>query len=329
VKVPEEYFQAVINWFQRRHNWTIERDWMQYTTGVVPALSAVIKALTRPGDKVAMHTPIYNCFFSSIVNNACRVKQIPLHYENTTYSIDFDDFDRQLGDSDVKIYLLCNPHNPAGRVWTPEELRAIGECCLRHNVLVVVDEIHCEFTSPGFKYTPYGTLGKDLLDNAVIMNAASKAFNIAGLKMANIICNNAARREAIDRAININEICDVNPFGWIAAMTAYNECADWMDQLNEYIWGNYLLLKEQFATNLPHLRILPLEGTYLPWVDCKALGLTSEQIGQQLLEKANVRISPGTLYGDAGEGFIRINLATQRAKLQEAITRMIPVLRLH
>ena len=202
-RVPDEYYEAVCAWFKRRHGWAIEKEWMIYTSGVVPAVSAVIKALTVPGDKVLVQTPVYNCFFSSIRNNGCEVASNPLVYENHTYRIDFEDLERKASDERVKVMLLCNPHNPAGRVWTREELIQIGEICLRHNVTVVSDEIHCELTYPGHAYTPFASLPETFTGHAVTCISPSKAFNIAGLQIANIVAPDEDMHRRIDKAINI------------------------------------------------------------------------------------------------------------------------------
>ncbi len=229
--VPESYYEAVISWFWRRHHWRIDRSWIEYTSGVVPALSATIKALTQPGDKVLVQTPVYNCFFSSIRNNGCEIVESPLQRSANTYVINFDDLEQKLSDPAVKLFVLCNPHNPAGRVWTPDELRRMNDLCLRHDVRVVSDEIHCELTMPGYTYTPFASVSDECLNNSVTLNSPSKSFNTAGLQIANIISNDATIRQRINRAININEVCDVNPFGVIALQSAYNEGEAWLDAL--------------------------------------------------------------------------------------------------
>lgn len=280
--VPDSYYSAVVNWFSRRHGWKFRPEWIIYTTGVVPAVSAVIKAVTAPGDKVMVQTPVYNCFFSSIRNNGCVVEENKLIYSGETYSVDFEDFERRAADSSVKVFLLCNPHNPAGRVWTPEELRRMGEICLRHGVFVIADEIHCDIVMPGYKYTPFASLSDDFLANSATCTAPTKTFNIAGLQIANIIAADEAARKKIDRAININEVCDVGPFGVVALQAAYNDSEDWLDELLPYIKSNYDYLCGFFAEHMPMLKVVRLEGTYLVWVDCTALGRTSSVIISEL-----------------------------------------------
>lgn len=321
--VPESYYEAVISWFQRRHHWRIDRSWIEYTSGVVPALSATIKALTQPGDKVLVQTPVYNCFFSSIRNNGCEIVESPLQRSANTYVINFDDLEQKLSHPAVKLFVLCNPHNPAGRVWTPDELRRMNDLCLRHNVRVVSDEIHCELTMPGYTYTPFASVNEACLNNSVTLNSPSKSFNTAGLQIANIISNDAAIRRRINRAININEVCDVNPFGVIALQAAYNEGEAWLEALKAYLYANYVALQNFFAEHLPQLPVTKLEGTYLVWVDISATGLDADTLTDRLLHEAKVMVNSGTMYGrEAGKHFIRINIACPKARLMEALKRI-------
>lgn len=326
--VPEKYYDAVISWFHRRHGFDIKREWMLYTTGVIPALSATIKALTQPGDKVLIQTPVYNHFYSSIRNNGCIAEECPLAYEEGKYSVDFAAFEKQCADEKVKVFVLCNPHNPAGRVWSADEMKKMGEICHKYNVRVVADEIHCELVMPGYKYIPYGSVNDDLLKYAVILSSPSKAFNIAGLQIANIVCYDENVRRAIDRAININEVCDVNPFGIVGVIAAYNDGEEWLQSLLSYIYENYLYLKELFSKELPNFHVVELQGTYLAWVDCSALKLTSRQLSEYLLQHNDVWVNEGEMYGQPkGHSFIRINLACQKARLKEGLSRVVAGIR--
>ena len=320
--VPESYYEAVISWFRRRHQWEIQRQWILYTTAVVPAMSCVIKALTMPGEKVLILSPAYNCFFSSIKNNGCEVLESSLLFtvdslrftddysaaeeglaskstvnrklSTVNCTIDFDDFEAKCADEKTTVFLLCNPHNPSGRVWTREELQRMYDICKKHGVKVVSDEIHCELIMPGHQFVPFGTI----TDDCVVMNSPSKNFNTAGLQIANIICSHPSWRRRIDRAININEVCDVNPFGIVALQAAYNESEDWLDELNQYLWGNYQVL-------------------------CDFIGIPVETLCQRLLQEAKVWINPGTMYGpETGKGYVRFNIATQRSRLIEALQRI-------
>lgn len=323
--VPESYYNATIQWFQHRHGWSIERPSFIYTSGVVPAISAIIKAVTSPGDKVLVQTPVYNCFFSSIRNNGCTLAENPLKMEGNRYEVDWQDFEAKCAAPSVKVFLLCNPHNPAGRVWTRQELVQMGNICLKHGVFVISDEIHCEFVMPGHTYTPFASISEDFAMNCAICLSPSKAFNIAGLQIANIIVKNEEVRKRVDKAININEVCDVNPFGVIALQAAYSaEGEEWLNQLCHYISDNYLMACQLFTEALPQCPVTTLEGTYLMWMDIRATGKTSRQVTDHLLRKAKVYVNCGTMYGEAtGEGYIRINLATRRNLLEEGIMRII------
>lgn len=320
-RVPEEYYEAVISWFRRRHQWKIERNWFIYTSGVVPALSAVIKALANEGDNILTLTPVYNCFFSSIRNNGCKLSSCALKYENNTFSIDFDDLERRAADPKTPLLLLCNPHNPSGRVWTREELQRIGDICIKNNVIVVSDEIHCEIVHPGYKYTPFASISEEFQEHSVTCISPSKAFNIAGLQIANIIVENDEWRRRIDKAININEVCDVNPFGVIATIAAYNEGELWLDELLKYIHANYLFFKEYCEKHFPKFPVAPLEGTYLAWMDCRSLGISSEQFEEDLMKKEKLWLNAGSMYGKEGEGFMRWNLACPRQFVEEGLKR--------
>lgn len=318
-KVPDSYYESVCSWFSRRHGWDIEKDWIIYTSGVVPALSAIIKALTVPGDKVIVQTPVYNCFFSSIRNNGCIQVNNSLVRHDNTYSIDYEDLEAKAADPRTKILLLCNPHNPAGRVWTKEELQKVGEICLRHGVTVVADEIHCELVYKPHSYTPFASVSDDFRAKCVSCVSPSKAFNIAGLQIADIVCQDAGMRAKIDRAINDNEVCDVNPFGVIATQAAYDEGAEWLEQLLEYIHGNYLYMKEFCGSQLPDFPLTELEGTYLVWMDCSRLGMPSERLEEQLKSRAGLWLNSGTMYGEDGEGFMRWNIACPRENLVKGL----------
>lgn len=322
--VPDSYYESVINWFCRRHNWHIEKDWILYTSGVVPAVSCAIKAFTLPGEKVLLQTPAYNCFFSSIRNQGCEVLENELVREGDTYHIDFDDFERKCADEKTTVFLLCNPHNPCGRVWIKEELQRMADICRKHHVKVISDEIHCEIIMPGCHFTPFALVDED---NSVTLNSPSKNFNIAGLQIANIICKNEEWRRRIDRVINIYEVCDVNPFGVIALQAAYNECGDWIDEMNQYVWDNYQYLKRFVLDELPQIQVIRMEGTYLAWLDIMCYELSSDEATQQLLHEGRVFVSSGTLYGKkAGEGYLRLNLACPRETLKQGLVRLGRVL---
>lgn len=326
-RVPDAYYDAVTLWFSRRHGWDIDREWIIYTSGVVPAVSAVIKALTVPGDKVIVQTPVYNCFFSSIRNNGCEIVSNPLRRTADTYEMDFDALERCAADPRAKVMLLCNPHNPAGRVWTPDELTRLGNICLRNGVTVVADEIHCELVYQGFKYTPFASLSDAFLHRSVTCVSPSKAFNIAGLQIANIVAFDNDLRSRIDKAININEVCDVNPFGVAATIAAYNEGEEWLNQLVDYLHGNYEAMAEFCRRELPEFPITRLEGTYLVWMDCSSLGMPSDALEHVLLDDARLWLNAGTMYGAEGEGYMRWNIACPRSVMLDGLNRFLNFVR--
>lgn len=326
-RVPDAYYDAVTSWFSRRHGWDIDREWIIYTSGVVPAVSAVIKALTVPGDKVIVQTPVYNCFFSSIRNNGCEIVSNPLRRTADTYEMDFDALERCAADPRAKVMLLCNPHNPAGRVWTPDELTRLGNICLRNGVTVVADEIHCELVYQGFKYTPFASLSDAFLHRSVTCVSPSKAFNIAGLQIANIVAFDNDMRRRIDKAININEVCDVNPFGVAATIAAYNEGEEWLNQLLDYLHGNYEAMAEFCRRELPEFPIARLEGTYLVWMDCSSLGMPSDALEHALLDDARLWLNAGTMYGAEGEGYMRWNIACPRSVMLDGLNRFLNFVR--
>lgn len=326
-RVPDAYYDAVTSWFSRRHGWDIDREWIIYTSGVVPAVSAVIKALTVPGDKVIVQTPVYNCFFSSIRNNGCEIVSNPLRRTADTYEMDFAALERCAADPRAKVMLLCNPHNPAGRVWTPDELTRLGNICLRNGVTVVADEIHCELVYQGFKYTPFASLSDAFLHRSVTCVSPSKAFNIAGLQIANIVAFDNDLRNRIDKAININEVCDVNPFGVAATIAAYNEGEEWLSQLVGYLHDNYEAMAEFCRRELPEFPITRLEGTYLVWMDCSSLGMPSDALEHALLDDARLWLNAGTMYGAEGEGYMRWNIACPRSVMLDGLNRFLNFVR--
>lgn len=330
--VPQEYYDAVIRWFSTRHQWTPQREWMLCTTGVVPALSAVVRGLTMTGDKVVLTTPVYNCFFTCVRNNGAEVADLPLKIDekDAKYRIPFDEFEKMCSDEKVVAYVLCNPHNPGGRNWTREELHRVAEICKKHHVVVVSDEIHNEVQLHHGSYTPFAPIATEVGCQWVAMTSASKSFNIAGLQMANVIVSDPALRRRIDRAMNIHEVVDLNPFGYAAAIAAYSkEGAEWLDALMDYLEKNEKTVQEFFGTLSAEtgyaFRPMPLEGTYLTWLDMhdylQKKSISSEEFTQRLEHEGGVKLSPGTLYGPAGEGFVRINLATQHSRITEALHR--------
>lgn len=325
--VRPEYYESLQWWFKTFHGFEIKRETVMYVPGVVPALSAIIKALTEPGQGVIVQTPVYNCFFSSIRNNGCRIVENPLRRVDLgprefTYEIDFDDLETKASDPTNRLLLLCNPHNPAGRAWRREELERLRDICHKNGIQVISDEIHCDLTMPGFSYVPYSTVDME----AIACLSPSKAFNTAGLQIANIICPGEEQRQKIDRAININEVCDVNPFGVEGLIAAYSpQGRSWLDGLRTYLQGNYEFLRDYLGKELPQVAITKLEATYLPWVDISSLGLTADELEERLISEAKVWVNSGSMYGS--EGYLRINIACPRETLKEGLRRICKCLR--
>jgi len=327
--VDGSYYDALERWFGSRHGYAINRDMVIYTSGVVPAISAIIKALAAPGEGVIVQTPVYNCFFSSIRNNGCEIVDNPLRRVDIdgslfTYEMDFEHLEQCASRHDVRLMLLCNPHNPAGRAWRGDELARVAEICARHGVRVVSDEIHCELTEPGREYVPYGVVDSEVnagKPQCVVCLSPSKAFNTAGLQIANIVCPDMDVRRAVDRAININEVCDVNPFGVEGLKAAYTaQGAAWLDELRRYIFGNYAFLRSYLAGNLPGCPVTKLEATYLPWLDVSRFGLQSEEMEERMIREAGVWVNSGEMYGQGG--YVRLNIACPRSVLAEGLSRM-------
>lgn len=319
--VPDSYYESVIRWFGTRHGWEISREQIMPVQGIVPATSIAIKALTSPGDKVVVAVPAYNCFFSNIRNQECIASESRLLWngEKRRYEMDWDDIERRCADPAAKAFLLCNPHNPSGSCWTRPELERLGEICLRNNVTVIADEIHCEIVSPGCRYTPFASISAEFAENSISMVSPTKGFNLAGLQIANIISANADFRARMDRVINIWEHCDVNQLGIVALQAAYSdEGAAWLSQMNALVHDNFLMLRDRFAELFPALRVPELEATYLLWVDCSPL--TGKQVARHLLQSHQVRINDGAIYG--GPNCIRINLACPSATMREGLRRI-------
>ncbi len=317
--VPQANYDAVASWFSRRHGWNgISKDNLLYTTAVVPAISAIFAALQGASPlRVLTFTPAYNCFFSCIENMGCELVPSPLVLRGNRFEIDWEDVEEKAKRADV--FLLCNPHNPTGRVWSRDELERLTDIMRREHLFVLSDEIHCEFTFPGHTYTPFASVAINDTDFCVC-TSASKAFNIAGLLCANIFVPNKELFARINHALEIHEVNGLNPFGLVAQVAAYNESEEWLDELNEYVYGNFCYLRDFIRDRLPQLRIHETDGTYLAWVNIEALGVSSERFCHDLAQQAHVLFNPSEMYG--GQGYVRINLATSRAVLSQALNRL-------
>ncbi len=326
-KPSDDYFEAVINWFSRRHGYTVERECIVVTPGVIPALNMMMQAFTKKGEKVLVQQPVYYPFFKAIKNNGATIVSNPLVYENGRYQMDFDDLAEKAADPEVTATIISSPHNPVGRVWTPEELTRFGEICLENNVLVISDEIHCDLLYDGFKFTPFATIDKSFAQQSITCTAPSKTFNLAGLKTSNIIIANPELRERFVEILMRNGFSgDANTLGVVAAEAAYRHGDAWLKDTMAYIQSNYKFMSAFIAEHLPQLKIIPPEGTYLVWVDFRALGLSPVDRKSLVLEDARLFLDEGELFGLEGEGFERFNIACPRSILEEALIRIKSVI---
>jgi cystathionine beta-lyase len=321
-KVPPAYLEAVVRWFARRHGFSFGKEQLLPTTGVVPALAAIVRALCEPGDGVIVQPPVYNHFFPSIRGQGCEPLESNLVYREGRYTVDFADLEAKAKDPRAKLFLLCHPHNPVGRAWTAAELTRMGEICLANDVLVIADEIHCDLVYPGHRHVPFASLREDFLRRSITCSSPTKTFNLAGMQVANLLVADEALRRQVEAGLHANEIALVGPLGIAALVAAYEEGEAWLDALLGYLQENDRFLRGFFAEHLPELTVLPLEATYLVWVDCSALGLASTELGARLRERGKVWVNEGTLYGAAGEGFVRINIACPRSLLRDGLERL-------
>ena len=325
-KIPA-YLNAVTNWMKRRHNWEVNKDWIVFSPGIVPAIYMLIQTFVNIGEKVIIQPPVYDPFFTAIENNGRQVLLNQLMYENKKYSIDFEDFEEKAKDPLTKMFILCSPHNPIGRVWTEKELRRIGDICLDNEILIVSDEIHHDLILSGYKHTLFSTISKEFEQNTFVCTAPGKTFNIAGLQISNIIISDKRKREAFTNTImNINGIMIPNVFGIVALITGYDEGEEWLDQVLKYIEANFKFLKEFISENLPDVDFIDPEGTYLAWLDFSKLGMNDEELREFMLKKAKVALDDGKIFGPGGEGFQRMNIACPRSLLKECMIRIVNAL---
>ncbi len=316
------YRQAVIDWMHRRHGWTVEADWIVTTPGVVPALNMLVRTFVAPGQRVIIQPPVYYPFYTAISNNGADLARNPLLLTDGRYGMDLAGLESLAAEPDVAMLILSSPHNPVGRVWTPDELRRLGEICLAHDVLVVADEIHGDLLYPGQRFTPFATLGEQFAANSVICTAPSKTFNLAGLATSNIIIPNPELRLRFERTLNSNGLHGVNTFGMVALEAAYAHGEEWLAQVMDYVAGNFRTLRDYVAEHLPQIDVIEPEGTYLVWLDCRRLGLDKAALERLMLDEARVFLDEGYIFGPEGEGFERINIACPRSILAEALERI-------
>lgn len=321
-RVPDSYYDAFIAWEKAHHNYEVQKDWIRFSPGVVSAFNWIVQFMTQPADSVIVLTPVYYPFFHAVNNNNRKLIHSELVNTNGTYSIDYEDFEQKIIEHNVKLFILCSPHNPVGRVWNKEELKTLFDICRKHHVFVISDEIHHDIVFEGHSHTPSFTVG-DYDDMMITLTAPSKTFNLAGCQNSVIIIPNEGLREKWDTFVNQIHILSGNPFGYIAATAAYRDGFAWFQEVKEIIYGNYLYMKERFASALPHIVVSPLEGTYLSWIDLKAY-LSAEEMEDFMQKKCGLAFDYGNWFGGDSYGtFIRMNLATSRENVEKAVEAII------
>lgn len=324
----DAYYNAITNWMEKNHNWKTKREWIMKTPGVVFALGAAVKAFTKPGDAVLIQNPVYYPFTNIIRDNDRRVIDNTLVYEKrvtegkSQYSIDYEDFERKIVQENIKLFILCNPHNPVGRVWNREELQYLGEICLRHHVIVVSDEIHNDFVYPGFEHTVFANVDPRFAEFTVTCTAPSKTFNLAGLQISNIFISNETLREAFQKEIDKTGYDEPNALGAVACEAAYRGGQEWLDQLRAYLLENLNFLRAYLQEKIPQIYLVEPEGTYLVWLDCSELGISGKELDQFIVEKAGLWLDGGAMFGPSGADFQRVNIACPRATLELALDKL-------
>ncbi|HBW34360.1 MalY/PatB family protein [Desulfosporosinus sp. BICA1-9] len=315
------YYEALIDWMKNRHDWLIEREWITFSPGIVPALNELVRSLTKAGDKIILQSPVYPPFFQAIKNHGREVVNNQLRLENGRYTMDFTDLEEKFA-SGVKMMILCSPHNPVGRVWDRDELDRLGQLCLAYDVLVISDEIHGDLIFEGYRHIPFASLSSDLAQQSIVCTAPSKTFNLAGLQTSNLIIPNPKYRQAFLASLDLTGIHNPNVFGITALEVAYQQGAEWLNQLMHYLEGNVEFLMSFLARELPQIGLIKPEGTYLVWLDFRSLGLEPKDLHKFLVHKAGVGLNAGYLFGPGGEGFARLNLGCSRAVLEEGLRRI-------
>jgi cystathionine beta-lyase len=320
--VPEEWYQAYMGWWERRHHFSMEKEWLVFCTGVVPAISSMVRKLTTAGENVLVQTPVYNIFFNSIVNNGRNIAESPLRYDRNTYQMDFEDLERKLSDPQTTLMILCNPHNPVGRIWSREELEQVGELCRKYHVTVISDEIHCDLTSPGQEYIPFASVSENCKKISITCMAPTKAFNLAGLQTAAVAVPNPNLRHKVWRGLNTDEVAEPNSFAVEAAVAAFTKGEAWLDDLREYIQENKNFVEDFLKKEDLHIRLVPSQATYLLWLDCREMQGCAAEFTQYLREHTGLYLSEGQQYGESGCSFIRMNIACPRSRLEDGMKRL-------
>lgn len=320
--VPDEWYQAIQNWWQERYHFQMDKKWMIFCTGVVPAISSIVRKLTTAAEKIVLLTPVYNIFFNSIVNNGRYVEECPLIYADGRYSIDFTLLERKLSDPQTTMLIFCNPHNPVGKIWGRNTMKKVGELCAKYHVLVVSDEIHCDLTEPGSSYIPFASVSDTCRENSITCIAPTKSFNLAGLQTAAVIIPNDNLRHKVWRGLNTDEAAEPNVFAMTAAITAWTQGDVWLDELRDYLFENRRVAGEYLKAELPEIRLVSAKATYLLWIDCRSITENAEELAEYIRQKTGLYLCAGSEYGKAGEGFLRMNIACTKETMMEGLNRL-------
>lgn len=317
----ESYYDAAVNWLKRRHGWSVKREWIQFSPGIVPALHLLVKTFAEPGDSIIVQSPVYYPFYHAINHGDCQVLNNPLRLIDGKYYMDFEDLEN-ITDPKVKMIFLCSPHNPGGIVWSKEDLTRLGTICLEKNIIVVSDEIHGDLVLYNNKHIPFATLSDEFAMNSITGVAPSKTFNLAGLQASNIIIPNPELAEAFRTTMEKSALSRPNLFAIEAAEAAYNFGDEWLDQLIEYIEGNHQLLEDYIEAKIPKLKVIKPQASYLAWLDCRNLGMNNEELKIFIEKKAQLGLNQGYIFGEGGEGFVRINLGCPSSVVNKALKRL-------
>ena len=321
--VPDSFRESIIRWWQRRHRFTMEKEWILYCTGVVPAISSIVRKMTEIGDDIVVLAPVYNIFYNSILNNGRKVLASELRYADGSYTIDYADLEEKLSRETTSLFIFCNPHNPIGKVWDRPTLERIAELCIKHDVLVVSDEIHCDLTHIGHAYIPFASLSKEIADRTISCIAPTKTFNIAGLQTAAIVIPNPEIRKQVDRGINTDEVAEPNTFAIQAAEAAFDEGEEWLEELREYLELNREFLIGSLKELVPEIQVIEAEATYLAWIDCAAITEDTKALCAFIREKTGLYLSAGDIFGGNGSRFVRWNYACPKSLLEDGIQRFV------
>ena len=320
--VTEDWYQAYRSWWSRRHHLEMEKEWLIFCTGIVPAISSAVRKLTTVGENVLVQTPVYNIFFNSIRNNGRNILESPLVYRDGEYSVDFGDLEEKLANPQTTLMLLCNPHNPVGKIWDRETLFRIGELCAKHHVLVLSDEIHCDLTDPGYEYVPFASVSQACRDNSITCLAPTKTFNIAGLQTAAVMVPNPVIRHKLDRGLNTDEVAEPNAFAVGAAVAAFQKGEEWLEELREYLSENKRRVREFAEKNLSGIKVVPSRATYLLWLDCSGITEDAGELTAFIRRDSGLYLTEGEEYGACGKAFIRLNPACPRERLEDGMKRL-------